>query len=232
MKLADDPTVDYKALVERGYNSCAAAYDEARKEETEQALAMLMDRMDNGAVVLDVGCGAGVPVVRELARRFIVTGVDISGMMVDRARVNVPEGTFIHDDIMSVDFLPSHFDAVVAFYSVFHLPREEHVELLRSIYRWLKPGGYLMATVSVWNESAYTEDDFFGVTMYWSNYGLEEYKEILERLGFDLLEVTIVGHGYDETHQTPEERHPLVFAQKRADEAWERGQNLLLTDIL
>jgi SAM-dependent methyltransferase len=213
MKPADDPTVDYKALVQRGYDRCAEAYDEVRQQEAEPALAMLMSRLDDGATVLDVGCGAGVPVARHLAQRFVVTGVDISGTMIDRARQNVPRGTFIHGDVMAVDFPPSHFDAVVAFYSVFHLPRQEHVELFRRIHRWLKPGGYLMATVSVWNEAAYTEDDFFGVTMYWSNYGLEEYEEMLERLGFRLLQVTIVGHGYDDVHQAPDERHPLMFAQ-------------------
>ena len=215
MKLANDPTIDYKALVECGYDRCAAAYDEARQKETEQALVMLVDHLDDGAVVLDVGCGAGVPVGRELARRFTVTGIDISGKMIARARVNVPEGTFIHGDIMSIDFPPSHFDAVVAFYSIFHLPRKEHIELFRRIHRWLKPGGYLMATLSIRNEPAYTtEDDFFGVRMYWSNYSLEEYKEILDRLGFDVLQVTTVGHGYNETHQSPEEHHPLVIAQK------------------
>jgi len=214
MKPADDPTIDYKALVQRGYDRCAVTYDEARKQETEQALNMLMSHLDDGAAVLDVGCGAGVPVARDLAQRFTVTGVDISGKMVDRARVNVPGGTFIHRDIMSVDFRSSHFDAVLAFYSIFHLPRKEQEELFGRIHRWLKPWGYLMATVSVCNEAAYTEDDFFGVTMYWSNYGLEEYKQILERLGFDLLQVTIVGHGYDETHQTADERHPLVFARR------------------
>ena len=219
MKLADDPTVDYKALVERGYDCCTASYDEARKEETVRALTMLMDRLDDGAVVLDVGCGAGVPVVRELTHRFIVTGIDISGRMIDRARVNVPVGTFIHGDIMSVDFPRSNFDAVVAFYSVFHLPREEHEELFRRLHRWLKPGGHLMATVSVWNEPGYTEDDFLGVEMYWSNYSVEEYKDILDRLGFDLLEVTTVGHGYNEMHQTPEESHPLILARKSTEEA-------------
>jgi cyclopropane fatty-acyl-phospholipid synthase-like methyltransferase len=215
VKPADDPTIDYKRLVECGYNRCAAAYEEARSGETEPPLALLMARLADGAMVLDVGCGAGVPVARELASRFMVTGVDISAHMVDRARVNVPEARFIHGDIMSVRFPPSHFDAVVAFYSVFHLPREEHGELFRRIHRWLKPEGYLMATVSVCSESAYTEDGFFGVTMYWSNYSQEEYKGILERLGFHLLAVSMVGHGYDETHQTPEERHPLVFAQRK-----------------
>lgn len=95
MKPTGDPKVDYKALVARGYDTCAEAYDAARREKAEQALTMLMNRLDEGAVVLDVGCGAGVPVARALTRRFSVTGIDISGRMVDRARMNVPEGTFI-----------------------------------------------------------------------------------------------------------------------------------------
>jgi ubiquinone/menaquinone biosynthesis C-methylase UbiE len=219
MKPTGDPKVDYKALVARGYDTCAEAYDAARREKAEQALTMLMNRLGEGAVVLDVGCGAGVPVAQTLAHRFSVTGVDISGRMIDRARMNVPEGTFIHEDIMSVDWPASHFDAVVAFYSIFHLPREDHEALLRRIHRWLNPGGYLMATVGTSNEAGCIEDDFFGVKMYWSHYGVEAYKGILAGLGFDCLDVTIIGNGYEERYQMAEERHPLIVARKRTEEA-------------
>jgi cyclopropane fatty-acyl-phospholipid synthase-like methyltransferase len=164
--------------------------------------------------VLDVGCGAGVPVARALAGRFAVTGVDISGGMIARARANVPQATFIHADVMAVTFPPQHFDAVVAFYSIFHLPREEHPELLRRVYGWLKPGGYLLATLSTVDERPYTDDDFFGETMFWSNYGLEAYKGILAGLGFRLLEVTSTGHGYGETYAGDDEHHPLILARK------------------
>ena len=94
--------------------------------------------------MLDIGCGAGVPITRTLAERFCVTGLDISSEMVRRALVNVPEATFILGDIMSVEFPPHHFDAVVAYYTIFHLPREEHPELIRRIYTWLKPGGWIL----------------------------------------------------------------------------------------
>ncbi|MCZ6615553.1 MAG: methyltransferase domain-containing protein, partial [Chloroflexi bacterium] len=137
-----------------------------------------------------------------------------SSEMIQRARANVPQGSFIQGDIMSVEFPASSFNGAVAFYSVFHLPREEHPELFRRIYDWLKPGGYLLCTLSRLSEEAYTEDDFFGVRMYWSNYGLEDYKVILARVGFSLLETTVVGHGYTEAHQAPHEHHPLVLAQK------------------
>jgi ubiquinone/menaquinone biosynthesis C-methylase UbiE len=215
MRPADDPKTDYKALVERGYDRCASAYREARREETEDALVALMGRLEDGARVLDVGCGAGEPVARELAHRFSVTGVDISGTMVALARANVPQATFIRGDIMSVDFADSYLDAVVAFYSLFHLPPDEHKELFRRIHRWLKPGGFLLATVSATREDAYVEDDFFGVTMYWSNNGLQDYEEILETTGFDVLQVTTVGHGYRHSIEMPEESHPLLLAQRR-----------------
>ena len=124
---------------------------------------------------------------------------------------NVPKGSFIRGDIMAVDFPSSSFNGVVAFYSVFHLPREEHPELFRRIYDWLQPGGYLLCTLARSSEAAYTEDDFFGVTMYWSNYGLEDYKEILARVGFSLLESSAIGHGYTEAPQEPHEHHPTCL---------------------
>ena len=214
MKPADDPTIDYKILVQRGYDLCAGAYDEARKNEAGPELDFLTRRLENGATVLDVGCGTGVPYTRALAQRFTVTGVDSSSEMILRARANVPKGSFIHEDIMSVDFPPSSFNGAVAFYSVFHLPREEQPALFRRIYDWLQPGGYLLCTLTRLSEEAYTEDDFFGVTMYWSNYDLDDYKEILTRVGFSLLEASVIGHGYTEAQPAPHEHHPLVLAQK------------------
>lgn len=215
MKPADNPDINYKAVVQKGYDSCAKDYDQARKTETSLELDLITPRLEQGAKVLDIGCGAGVPITKTLAERSSVTGVDISSEMVRRARINVPEASFIHGDIMTMKFPPEEFNAVCSFYAVFHLPREEHPELFKRIHEWLKPGGYLLATVAVFNEAPYTEDDFFGVTMYWSNYSLDEYEEILTETGFRLLETTTVGHGYNEAYQTREERHPLVFARKQ-----------------
>ena len=86
--------------------------------------------------------------------------------------------------------------------------------MFRRIYQWLKRGGYLLTTLTHFSEKAYTEDDFHGVTMYWSNYGLDDYKEILAETGFRLLETSAMGHNYPEAHDTSDEHHPLVFAQK------------------
>ena len=115
---------------------------------------------------------------------------------------------------MSTTFDPSSFDAVVALYSIFHIPREAQPALFQRIHRWLRPGGYLLCTLSHQSEAGYTEDDFHGVTMYWSNYGLGEYLGTLAGAGFVVLETSSTACGCDETDEVTIEDHPLVLAQR------------------
>ena len=68
MQSANDPNVDYKALVRRGFDRCAASYEEARQAEAKPLLAWLIARLPHGACVLDIGCGALIPIARTLAR--------------------------------------------------------------------------------------------------------------------------------------------------------------------
>lgn len=214
MEPANDPGANYKALVRAGYDRCAKDYEQARLTQDHPELDLLIERLPPQATVLDIGCGSGLPVARALARQAQVTGVDLSAEMVHRARENVPAGRFIQADIMALDFPVSSFEAVVAFYSIFHLPREEHPLLLRRIHAWLKPSGYLLATVTRHNEAAYLEDNFFGVTMYFSNFSLEKYDQLLTEIGFRILDTCSIGHGYNATAAIADEVHPLVLAQK------------------
>lgn len=45
---------------------------------------------------------------------------------------------------MSLSFPAQSFDAVVAFYSIFHLPKEEQGIMIRKISGWLKKGGWVL----------------------------------------------------------------------------------------
>lgn len=212
MKPAQDPNVDYRALVKRGYDACSAEFNATRSHESGDVLLPLIERLTPGARVLDLGCGTGVPIARTLARTCAVTGVDLSTAQVALARRQVPEATFVASDMATCEFRAGSFDAVVSFYAIFHLPREEHEALFGRIHRWLKPGGYLMASLAFPNEEAYTEE-FFGVEMYWSNYSIGEYEAMLTRRGFELIGRDDLPHGYDGDEHKPES-HPLVLAQK------------------
>lgn len=211
---SSNPSHDQKSLVRQGYDRCAADYDAARQQEAFPQLALLSGRLAEGARVLDIGCGAGVPVARSLCERFKVTGVDISGEMIRLARQNVPQASFIESDIMALGFPPGSFEAVVSFYAIFHLPREEHAELFRRIYGWLRPGGYLLASLAFQDEPQYIEKDFFGAQMAWSNYDLDTYVRLLQSTGFQLLETARLGDGFVEGQALEPETHPLILAQK------------------
>ena len=223
MMPADDPGVDYRELVRRGYDACAGAYGAYRAgaygayrkvKAAAVEIRGLLERLGDGASVLDVGCGTGVPIARVLAERYRVTGVDVSGEMVRLARRNVPDGEFVCSDVMSVDFEAGGSVGVVALYSIFHHPREAHGDLFRRIWGWLSPGGLLLCTLSHRSDEAYTEDDFFGVTMYWSNYGLSESLETLSEVGFEILKVSSISAGWADEVEAAKEDHPLVLTRR------------------
>ncbi len=211
-KIADDPDVDYRELVRAAYDRCANDYAEQRRTTAEAELNLISERLKPGSRILDVGCGAGVPVARHLATRFDVTGIDVSSSMIALAGKSVPSGRFLTADVMEAEFPAAGFDAIVSFYAIFHIPRQEHFDLFRRFTRWLRPGGLLLITVARNDDGpGYTEDDFFGETMYWSNFGPGTYKKILAETGFEIEQDGVVGAGLTSA-DTAEEVHPFFFA--------------------
>src|SRR5690349_20498164 len=96
---------DPKAIVAQGYDRIADAYLARFGQSTvrDAKLAGLLKKLPAGAMVLDLGCGAGEPVARELvAHGFRVTGVDASLGQIEPARRNVPEASFVHADMSCV----------------------------------------------------------------------------------------------------------------------------------
>jgi len=181
----------HRRTVESGYDRMAEHYLATKDPEDPLALAALKNLaslLPSEAAVLDLGCGAGVPVTRWLADRgFVVTGVDVSAKQLELARTNVPEGTFFKADMPEVVFGPETFAAVVAFHSIIHVPRTEHPTLLESIHGWLRPGGTLLATMTVADYEGRDEDwEGWGVPMVWSHYDRNANVAMLQDAGFEI----------------------------------------------
>ena len=188
-----DPA-EAKRLVREGYDRASHAYrgDDADLEMSGYGhwLRRLAKRVADGARVLDLGCGNGIPATREMAKRWAVTGVDLSPVQVERARALVPGATFVCADMTEVAFADASFEAVVAFYSIINVPVGEHPALLARIARWLVPGGWLLAIVGrdPWTG---VEPDFRGVAgvpMYWSHADVHRYRAWLAESGFAIAE--------------------------------------------
>jgi SAM-dependent methyltransferase len=87
-----------------------------------------------------------------------------------------------------VAFAPGAFDAVVAFWTLIHVPRVAHPSLLGRIHAWLKPGGLFAGTLGRGDNPADLVPDFYGASMYWSHFDAEKNRTLLREAGFDVLE--------------------------------------------
>jgi ubiquinone/menaquinone biosynthesis C-methylase UbiE len=178
------------STVREGYDRMASHYvewaagidDPARERHTEA----LIGRLPTGATLLELGCGAGVPSTRRLAEHCAVTGVDVSAHQLRLARGNVPAATFVHADLMRVELPDASVDAVTAFYVLAHVPREALAEVFGRVRRWLRPGGWFLATLGAGDTPGSTEV-WLGVPMFFSSYEPERNRELLSAAGFDLM---------------------------------------------
>jgi len=199
-----------KDIVRRGYDRISDAYrDDIGDTEAgyaEWLRTHLFPRLATSARVLDLGCGNGVPATRMMAERFDVTGVDISDVQIARARQLVPGGTFIRDDIASIEFPQRSFDAVVSFFALIHVPTDEQRGLLGRVSGWLVPGGIFLATVG--HDSYTSVGEFHGAPMFWSHVDASTFCSWLGDVDIDVVEREFIP-------EEPHTGHELVLGVRR-----------------
>jgi 2-polyprenyl-3-methyl-5-hydroxy-6-metoxy-1,4-benzoquinol methylase len=204
-------------LVRRGYDAISEQYRSddglSNPGSTETTspygawVAELAELVPPGGRVLDLGCGAGVPMSRDLVDRgFDVMGVDISEVQVARARSLVPGGTFAAADMATWDAEPGSFDAVVSLYALIHVPLEDQRALIPRIRRWLRPGGHFLAIIGVGEWTGV--EDYFGTEMFWDHADRDAYLAWFADAGFETVWHRFVPEG--------DVGHTLVLAQAQA----------------
>ena len=200
---SDDP----RRIVADGYDVIAERYfawSDANPSAIRLAWLARADALiPAGADVLELGCGAGVPMTRALAKGRHVTGVDLSARQVAMARANVPDATFLQADMTALDLPAASLDAVVAFYSLTHVPRTDLPALLTDIHRWLRPGGHLVATMGAEDSPDEVEEDWLGVPMFFSHHDARHNRALVRAAGFEILDAPV--------QEEPEDRHAALF---------------------
>lgn len=159
--------------------------------ENAKQLAMLCERLAplSGKRILELGCGAGSPVLKTFAdKESEVVGVDFSAQMIEAAKKNLPQAQLYHQDMTTVSFNKNSFDAILSFYAIFVLPLEKQFAMFEKIYQWLKVKGITYFTL--FNEASTQHKEFsgfiefLGYQFFYAHTTPEKYQEKLESIGF------------------------------------------------
>ncbi|MCA1830304.1 MAG: class I SAM-dependent methyltransferase [Actinobacteria bacterium] len=179
---------DQRAVVRSGYDALGPRFDEwgtsVASTHKRDHVIELMDELPDGSSVLDLGCGPGRRVAGVISERHDYLGVDFSQAQLDVARVNAPRARFVRADMTEVAFTPESFDAVVAFYSIIHVPRDEQAALIGRIATWLRPDGLFVACFGTRNEADGSDDWIDGVRMFWSSFEPDTTTQMVQEAGF------------------------------------------------
>jgi SAM-dependent methyltransferase len=205
-----------REIVRAGYERAAEAYlaDRPQTSPDIAALEQLMSRLAPDALVLDAGCGAGLPIAHRLSQAHRVVGIDFAMRQLALAASNVPAAALACIDLTRLGFAAGVFDAIVSYYAIIHVPRSHHPGILSAFHRFLRPGGLAFLCLGAKALGDDFDDDYYGVRMYWSHYDAPTNLALLRQTGFDVLWWEIIGDSLGGEAATG--GHLFVLAQKPA----------------
>ncbi len=170
----------------REYDLIAEWYASERDDQTgvPEATA-LASSIPRGSLVLDVGCGNGIPITRALLNGgHRVIGLDSSSAMLAHFKQNCPEAFAVRGIVESCPFADGVFDAAVAWGVIFHLNPGDAIRAIASVSRTLKSGAPFLFTSGDVDAFDAKEGKMNGVTFRYFSYSADSYRRILGDHGF------------------------------------------------
>jgi SAM-dependent methyltransferase len=138
-------------IVRKNYEDDARTFDETREKNIWPPLLEMLQKVELGARVLDVGCGNGrlLKVLADRHAKYI--GVDQSESLIKICQDKYPEYKFAVEDILNLGELPEYdFDYVFCIAVLQHLPGNDlRLQALKQLKNKIKVGGKIILTV--WN---------------------------------------------------------------------------------
>ena len=138
-----------------------------------------------GSVILDVGCGTGIPVTKILLEAGLnAYAVDASPKMVADFRQNFPHVPVARESIERSTFFNRTFDGIISVGLIFLLSEETQRAVIPKMAAALNPGGKLLFTAcfekTEWND-AMTEQGSRSL-------GGDEYRALISAAGLSIGE--------------------------------------------
>ena len=141
--------------------------------------------LPKGATVLDLGCGAGLPVAFHMVESGLrVTGVDAAPTLLSLCRDRMPDQEWIVSDIRSLS-LGRRFDGVLAWDSFFHLKPDDQRRMFEVFAAHAAAAARLMFNTGPGHGEAIGR--YRGDPLYHSSLDAAEYEALLAQSGFEIV---------------------------------------------
>lgn len=137
----------------------------SRIEDIECALELA--NKNNGARVIEIGCGDGRDAMEIIKRVAWYEGFDPSAGLLDIAKKKAPHTSFILADASSYKY-PTNLDVVYAFASLLHINQSDLPDVFEKVSKSLRIGGVFY--ISLKERDSYIEeikDDDYGQRMFY-----------------------------------------------------------------
>lgn len=157
--------------------------------------------LKKGDTVLDVGCGGGTKSKYLIQKGLSVVGIDFSEKMIEIAKREVPDGTFIVKDLADVEILDYMLDGIFMQAVLLHIPKAKAKEAIQKMADKLKKGGYLYVAVKALKpnraeEEVSVEEDYgYRYERFFSFFSLEEIKKHMRESGLNVVYETVTSSG-------------------------------------
>jgi ubiquinone/menaquinone biosynthesis C-methylase UbiE len=149
----DDTRASYDAVAASYADLTRHLLDETPEERAVLALFADMVRVQGGGSVADVGCGAGRITAHLRGLGVDAFGIDLSPGMIEVARREHPGLRFDVGSMTDLGLADASVTGLVAWYSLIHVPDKEISPVLAHFRRVLRPGGPLLLSFHVGDES-------------------------------------------------------------------------------
>ncbi|OZI61902.1 class I SAM-dependent DNA methyltransferase [Bordetella genomosp. 11] len=141
--------------------------------------------LPNGASILDLGCGSGSPVARQMVSHGLrVTGIDSSPTLISLCRQRLPDQEWLAEDMRKLR-LARRFDGVLAWDSFFHLTPDDQRRMF-TVFD-LHAGASAMLMFNSGPAQGEAVGEYRGDPLYHASLSADEYRSLLHGIGFKVV---------------------------------------------
>jgi ubiquinone/menaquinone biosynthesis C-methylase UbiE len=197
-------TIQNKEITKESYQATAQQFAQnVENLAPTQSIEKFIGLLPPQAKIIDLGCGSGRDAKIFTSMGADVVGIDYSSNLIEIAKSHAPLANFQLMDIEEMNFPASSFDGAWSACSLAHISKSMLPDVLKKINFILKESGYFYLALKkgageILERDSRYDGDF---KKFWSFFGEDELKNILQEAQFNILEFDTVekSHAY-QTH--------------------------------